>query len=47
VGRFFKGLEVVEPGIVSLPEWRPEPAEDEAFHGDAPVPLYAGVARKP
>ena len=39
---FFDGLELVEPGIVSTPLWRPEP-------GTAPDPLvvYCGVARKP
>jgi hypothetical protein len=42
VARFFTGLDLVEPGIVSTPRWRPgigvEPAED---------PAYAAVARKP
>ncbi|GAA2630167.1 SAM-dependent methyltransferase [Streptomyces vastus] len=46
VARFFKGLEVVEPGIVSLPEWHPELAAGEDVQGDAPVPLYAGVGIK-
>ena len=42
VARFFAGLDLVEPGIVSTPRWRPDsgidPLED---------PAYAGVARKP
>ena len=42
VSRFFTGLELVEPGIVSTPRWRPgtgvDPADD---------PAYAAVARKP
>ena len=38
---FFTGLELVEPGVVSTPLWRPEP-------GATPEPLnvYCGVARK-
>jgi hypothetical protein len=41
----FRGLEIVEPGVVSVSDWRPE--------GDGPRPLPAevtwdgGVARKP
>lgn len=46
VGRFFKGLDLVEPGIVSVPDWHPELAEGETHLGDGPVSLYAGVARK-
>ena len=40
------GLELIEPGIVWLPQWRPDPGSD-------PVPnpseayCYALVARKP
>ncbi|MEV1022795.1 SAM-dependent methyltransferase [Streptomyces sp. NPDC050264] len=44
VGRFFQGYEVVEPGIVQMPVWRPQTApEDEdpfTFAG------YVGVGRK-
>ena len=42
VGRFFTGLELVEPGLVPLPDWRPAP-------GDPPAPTsgYGAVARKP
>ncbi|MER6997882.1 SAM-dependent methyltransferase [Streptomyces sp. NPDC000410] len=44
VARFFDGFEMVEPGLVSPPVWRPEaPAEQEdpyAFSG------FAGVGRK-
>jgi S-adenosyl methyltransferase len=38
------GLELVEPGLVTVPEWRPqagEPAPDQL------IPLYGVVARKP
>ena len=38
--RFFDGLELVEPGVVPLPEWRGPGSE-------YPIPCYAGMARKP
>jgi hypothetical protein len=44
--RFFDGLEVIDPGIVYMWDWRPEP-------GRVPIDLegkvtgYAGVGRKP
>ncbi|MCA2218916.1 SAM-dependent methyltransferase [Jidongwangia harbinensis] len=39
---FFTGLDLVDPGVVPTPLWRPEP-------GSAPTKLnvYCGVARKP
>lgn len=44
IGRFFEGTEMVEPGLVPMPRWRPEsPVEEEdpyAFSG------FAGVGRK-
>ncbi|MDG4861423.1 SAM-dependent methyltransferase [Streptomyces sp. T-3] len=43
VARFFEGYEMVEPGLVSMPNWRPETPTDQedpfAFSG------YAGVGR--
>lgn len=39
---FFTGLDLVEPGVVSTPLWRPE-ADSQA----APLNVYCGVARKP
>jgi S-adenosyl methyltransferase len=46
VARFFDGLEMVEPGLVQLHRWRPDPADAESvLHYD--VPAYAGVGRKP
>jgi S-adenosyl methyltransferase len=42
VTRFFDGLDLVEPGIVRLPEWRPDSAADVSN----PVPQWGGVARK-
>ena len=38
---FFQGLELVEPGVVPIPEWRPE--QDNRADADG----YCGVARKP
>ena len=40
---FFDGLELVEPGIVNVPHWRPG-SEEEA---SSPAALWGGVARKP
>ncbi|GAA2406712.1 SAM-dependent methyltransferase [Streptomyces glaucosporus] len=45
IARFFDGLELLEPGVVSCSRWRPEPSaaggepEEVAFH--------CGVGRKP
>jgi hypothetical protein len=41
---FYAGLEMVDPGLVQLPRWRPE-AGDEA--PDLTISAYCGVARKP
>ncbi|MEU6979333.1 SAM-dependent methyltransferase [Streptomyces sp. NPDC046371] len=44
IARFFDGTELVEPGLVSMPRWRPDSPEEEedpyAFSG------FAGVGRK-
>ncbi|RAJ68875.1 S-adenosyl methyltransferase [Streptomyces sp. Amel2xB2] len=51
VGRFFEGLEFVEPGLTAPQRWRPGPAEIEAGDRDAlrdqDIPIWAGVALKP
>ncbi|MFI5674215.1 SAM-dependent methyltransferase [Streptomyces cellulosae] len=44
LSRFFTGLDVWEPGIVSLSHWRPAPGEEPA--GDGPVSLYGAVGIK-
>ncbi len=41
---FFAGLELVEPGLVPLATWRPDPGTDQDPRG---VYAYGGVARKP
>jgi O-methyltransferase involved in polyketide biosynthesis len=40
--RYFEGLKLVEPGVVPVPHWRPDPDAD-------PVEIYSycGVGRKP
>ena len=43
VARFFDGLELVEPGMTNVPDWRPETDEEAT----SPAALWAGVARKP
>ena len=40
---FFTGLDLVEPGVVKVTEWRPE--SEQAAKG--PTSLWGGVARKP
>jgi trans-aconitate methyltransferase len=41
---FFDGLELLEPGLVQLPHWRPDPTDPPV---PGPVPFWCGVARKP
>jgi hypothetical protein len=40
--RFFAGLDLVDPGIVPTPQWRPDPGIEPPVD-----PAYAAVARKP
>jgi O-methyltransferase involved in polyketide biosynthesis len=48
---FFEGLELVEPGIVYLPEWHPEEIESKATRKVANDPAFVGhicgLGRKP
>jgi len=46
VARFFAGLEMVEPGLVWTPLWRPETPEDVGEEPASAV-IVAGVGRKP
>ena len=43
VAQFFQGLDLVEPGVVKVTEWRPQ-SELEAR---GPTTLWGGVGRKP
>jgi S-adenosyl methyltransferase len=46
IAGFFEGLELVEPGVVSCPRWRPDTAEPGGFQPPE-MDQFAGVARKP
>jgi len=43
VASFFDGLELLEPGVVKVTEWRPE----SQMQAEGPTSLWGGVARKP
>ena len=43
ITRFFDGLELLDPGVVPVSRWRPEPSP---FGPPAEVSTYGGVARK-
>jgi S-adenosyl methyltransferase len=43
VTAFFDGLDLLEPGVVRCPEWRPDRPEDAAGKST----MWGGVARKP
>jgi hypothetical protein len=40
--RFFDGLSLVEPGLVPMPQWRPDPGSGPA----EVIPMYAAMGRK-
>jgi len=40
-------LDLIDPGVVSLPRWRPDPSDVGSPPSDAAVSVYGGVARKP
>ena len=44
IAAFFDGLELVDPGVGPIPQWRPEPGP---FRGPADVSEVGGVGRKP
>jgi S-adenosyl methyltransferase len=44
ITRFFDGLDLLEPGVVSCSRWRPE---DTPWGEPAEVAMYGGVGRKP
>ena len=43
VSRFFSGLELADPGVVRVPDWRPDSDEEAS----APTMAWCGVGRKP
>ena len=44
IERFFDGFEIIEPGVVWMARWRPDPGTSPAGRPDS---LYGGVGRKP
>jgi hypothetical protein len=44
VARWFTGLELIDPGIVEVHQWRPDPGDQHYQEG---MPLLGAVARKP
>jgi hypothetical protein len=45
--RFFEGLELIDPGIVYVPRWRPEAADDLLVDKPERAIGFAAVAHKP
>jgi len=43
VARFFDGLDLVDPGVVQLPQWRPDPDDTVPSR---PLPMWCAVGRK-
>ncbi|WP_204009157.1 SAM-dependent methyltransferase [Virgisporangium aurantiacum] len=41
IARFLDGLQLVEPGVVSTPRWRPDPDDEPVDLG-----VFCGVAQK-
>jgi hypothetical protein len=44
IGRFFDGLQILEPGVVPVSQWRPDPSP---FGPPPAVDTYGAVGRKP
>ncbi|MCG5219079.1 SAM-dependent methyltransferase [Streptosporangium sp. KLBMP 9127] len=47
IARFFTGLEMVEPGLVHVTDWRPDPDTPSLDYDPALLFAVAGLARKP
>jgi S-adenosyl methyltransferase len=45
VARFFDGLDLIDPGVVQLPQWRPVPGM-EGTRSARPLPMWCAVGRK-
>jgi hypothetical protein len=43
VAGFFEGLALAPPGVVRIPEWRPDSPADAAL----PATMWGGAGRKP
>ncbi|MGH3399231.1 MAG: SAM-dependent methyltransferase [Streptosporangiaceae bacterium] len=42
-GEFFDGQSLIEPGVVRIPEWRPDAPADRGI----PSTMWGGAGRKP
>jgi len=47
IAQFFEGLELVEPGLVYSPQWRPDTPNDIFLDEPWRAFGYGGVGRKP
>ncbi|MGW1980157.1 SAM-dependent methyltransferase [Streptomyces sp. NPDC001889] len=47
VERYFEGLELLEPGLVSCSRWRPRAGRGEGAEPPAEVAMFGAVGRKP
>lgn len=47
IGRFFEGLELVEPGLVYVPQWKLEGSEDLFASEPARSVTLCGLGYKP
>jgi hypothetical protein len=47
VEALFEGFDLVEPGVVWTPLWRPESSDDPYHDNPELSAAYAGVGRKP
>jgi len=45
VERFFDGLDLVDPGVVPITDWRPDDVTDQPPFAD--IAFYGGLAVKP
>jgi SAM-dependent methyltransferase len=45
ITRFFDGLEILAPGVVQIPRWRPAP--EDTLPRNVTIPAYAAMGRKP
>ncbi|HEY3000657.1 MAG TPA: SAM-dependent methyltransferase, partial [Acidimicrobiales bacterium] len=46
IARFFDGLDMVEPGLVPIDEWRPTGGNPPPPTGRRVTPIFGGVGRK-
>jgi hypothetical protein len=47
IARLFQGFELIDPGLVFIPLWRPDADDDLLLDDPERIANYAGVGRKP